>query len=85
MFCCGLLVHQPQQRSTTTAMLRRESKISGRFTPTELIEVRLKTANSLGLGGTYSPSGIYNDKGQDYNKQLNVGIQLRLDYLTHGN
>jgi len=36
------------------------------------------------LGGTYKSSGIYNDKMQDYNHQINTGLHLRLDSITSG-
>jgi hypothetical protein len=38
----------------------------------------------LGLGGTYKSSGIYNDKMQDYNHQINTGLHMRLDSITSG-
>jgi hypothetical protein len=36
------------------------------------------------LPGTYKPSGIYNNRMQDYNFQINNGIHFRLDSLVHG-
>ncbi len=37
-----------------------------------------------GLDGTYKPSGVYNDKMQDFNHQINNGVHMRLDSIIHG-
>ena len=37
-----------------------------------------------GLDGTYKEHGIYNDKMQDYNSQINNGVHMRSDSIIHG-
>jgi hypothetical protein len=37
-----------------------------------------------GLGGTYKENGIYEDKMQDSNFQINNGIHLRMDSIISG-
>lgn len=37
-----------------------------------------------GLGATYSPTNIYNDKMQDYTQQYNIGLQASLNSLITG-
>jgi hypothetical protein len=38
----------------------------------------------LGLGATYNSSGVYNDKMQDYNRQIPAGVNIRLEGITRG-
>lgn len=38
----------------------------------------------IGLDGTYNQNGIYTDKGQDQSQQINNGVHLRMDQITHG-
>ena len=65
----------------------RELTSYGKFIRIELIKV-LKIVKNLtlliGLGGTYSKTGIYNNKNQDYNYLMNNGLSVSLEQLAFG-